>query len=684
MLTVGDFVGVNSGSFDGTSGNATLPATTAGNTVVIVVQTPTVATNLPSGFVSDGATSSTTFVSVFRKSGVSAGETSWALSNSIGQLTAWVAMELSGLAASPLDAQINEVATSVANGSNWPDPTGGSKTPDNAAVDTVVLVAHGAEVGNATPPSWASQTNGFEEFAEQSAASAIASVGLSVSRKLPYAIGPFRSSATLTTPAVANTGYVCVVYAAVDSPYVPIVVAADGFEYGPAAGLTTGPNPVLASITGSPTIVSGDALATGNYCLECTGTSPVNVVLGGSANGRVDQVSLWFPSSLPANDLELAFIETASSDLVLRYRTASQKLAVQVGAGSEVLSDLVVSAGVKISVNLRLDQTGATYFGDWQIDYGDGVYISQAQASGSGTAGSAVTGVRLGRITGAAGTVRYDDVVAASNLGSFPLADCQVIGLLAEAVSVNGTTANVNTFTNNGTMATFDAAAALAAIDEVPPTVGASADGIAGVAGTSGTDIIIIGMHTYQAVPTHSIRAVRVLICGWAAGTQANNVRWRGYDGTEEVTIFSIADPNFDNTSTPGWICKMHNPSGGWTQTKLDNLEYWMTWGDPTPNIGLHAIYAQVVLAAAQAQGVFGTAGDINVTAQIDPKTASILSLETATPGGKGTDVVYEESSIPTTITVPADSSNVEVIDAPDFPTVNLITLQPDPEPPLA
>jgi hypothetical protein len=234
---------------------------------------------------------------------------------------------------------------------------------------------------------------------------------------------------------------------------------------------------------------------------------------------------------------------------------------------------------------------------------------------------------------------------------------------------------------SNATGGAWNATTARDSIDEVPPTVGASADGFCQVTAAA-SDYVEIPMETWQAAPTGNIRAVRMCVCGWAAAATAATIGFRGWEGSAETTLLAATDTNFDNTSTPAWVCQMYRPANGWTQAKLDALAFRVGFSDDaTPDIGIHAIYAEVAVQTTTTQAMFGTSGDVTVSAAYDVVTGGVSGLATATPAERGITLHYEINTSPTDVAVGAASSDTRTIDAPDHPTTNYVAIYPDPEP---
>jgi hypothetical protein len=172
--------------------------------------------------------------------------------------------------------------------------------------------------------------------------------------------------------------------------------------------------------------------------------------------------------------------------------------------------------------------------------------------------------------------------------------------------------------------------------------------------------------------------------CGWAVSTTAATIGFRAFDGTTETTLLAAANPLFDNsTTTPGWVAKMYKPATGWTQAALDALAFRVGFStDATPDIGVHAVYAEVAVQTSEVAGVFGLAGSDRtmVESQTDPVSGGIEGLTVTTPPSRSATLTYEKAGSPTTVVVPPETVQTEVIDAADAATVNRIDLSYDPE----
>lgn len=688
---------VATGGFNATSGNATLPSgTTAGNTVLVAFATYTRSMATTAGFVIDSAASAaTTRIQLFRRSNVPAAETSWAFTTGVANACAWVAVEIEGMdPTTPLDVSVAAV-TNVTTGTSISTGT----TPTSTTYDGLVLGLVGASISGTTPGTLSAWTGGYTEIGQSGQAgptnSAVVGLALLGTESLSTFSTSASHSATLTV-SFPGAGW-AVVYTAANAKRAANVVNMAGFEQGLAAGLATGAAnaPAFDTIGGTPAIVSTNPRS-GSYCLELSSSAAAEWVqwagaasFGSAGTYAVPRFGVYFPSSLPSGDLDLFNLAGASGanvanqNVTLRYRSASQKLGIQirdpVGAVdyTEVLSALPVVVNAWYAIDIRYSAPTLTV--DWQVDG-----VDQAQASALVMQPSST--LSLGWFGASTGTVRYDDVVLSRTPGHYPLGNFRILPLKpdpAGTLTISGTTANFNTFSANGTMAAWNAATALAAIDDLPPTIGASADGIAQIT-LAASDYVEIPMETYDAPANGGVaRAVRMYACGWGAGSPAAaTIGFRGYEGSAETVLWSVADPAFTNsTTTPGWVCKMFKPTGGWTQAKLDTLAFRMGFsGDATPDIGIHSIMAEVAIQQGTTETMFGTVGDVQVTVDRAPDSSGIITMTTVTPEGKATALHYEESGTPTDVTVAPASSRDDVLDAPDHPSTNYVAIYPDPE----
>jgi hypothetical protein len=383
----------------------------------------------------------------------------------------------------------------------------------------------------------------------------------------------------------------------------PSTVLCTGFEAGSIAGASSGTSgsKLADSSAGTGTVVSTSPRS-GTYCLELSGTAAAANLkwdantLGSSKTAVVATVGVYFPTSLPSADLDLITVElsTGGFDIQVIFQQSTGKIVAVDGANSVV--GPVVSANTWYRIDLRVDVSGANTIVDMAVD---GTTYTQASTSNTGTS---IFSFALGRLGAQTGTVRYDDVVVSVTAADYPLGNHKVLLVKPDT---GGTTTEIGTanatarFTSNGTLdTTHNSANILAALSEVPPTIGATASGVH--QRTSGVgNAVGVPMTTYTLAAGESVSGLRVLIAGWAASSTANNIEVRAYNGSTETTLFPKADPAFDNSTTaPTWIAKMY--AGVTDQTTLDALVVRLGYSDDvSPVPGAHAIYGEVAVGVS-------------------------------------------------------------------------------------
>jgi hypothetical protein len=651
---------VNSGSFNGSSGDASLPTgTQAGSTLLIVITSGSGLVNTVAGCTRDSPSSqgSNARIYCWRKTNTSAGETAWTITLGTSSLCRWSVFEVAaGLLADDTPLDVTNSNNQTAGTSSGTSASSGTSSP-SSTYDGLVLCAWGTfNDVDATPITVSGHSK---------------AVNLSVAMKTTQQLGEFSSSVdasqTLQLSPAKVAGGIVLVYSAQGAKRAADVALAVGFGWATTAGLTTGfaGNPLADSQAGTPGIVA-DTFLGGTHVLECSATSAAEN-LKWTATGALSQnnptsptvevfrFDFYFPGSLPSADVEVAIFDigATTADCVLRYRSASQKLGVQIGTGTEQLSAATVAADTAYGLDLLLDTSTGTHTAKWRLNQVDQTDATLAAAS------QAITGPQLGWTTAATATVRYGNLVVSKVKSHYPLGPFKVVTLKADpagTLTVSGSTSNFNTFTANGTMAAWNATTARDAIDELPPTIGATADGLAQVAAAS-TEYVEIPLETYQAVSDEAIRGVRMLACGWAASGTTALIGFRSWDGTTEYTLFAaVDDPQFDNsTSTPAWVCQMVRADTGtrpvWTQTKLDALAFRVGFsGDATPDIGIHAIYAEVAVSlslyATQQNDSIQSGGEFLITAQPGQTAGELLDVKQASHEAKGWTVTRTGSTM--------------------------------------
>jgi hypothetical protein len=569
-------------------------------------------------------------------------------------------------------ADTNPAGTSIAR----------STTYDGKAVAIWKSQATGSTV-----PTFSAQTNGFIEQTDHGTTDGSNAVGVSVAWQDVQTLAAWESTATVSGGTVTSQ---------------VIVLTAEGAKREANIGhFWTFPDelsgyPACHSVspsglrywetqTGSPTIDSDGLRLSGTSSIQQIGGNAVSV-LSGTNNPKAGLRRLRFRINSVTGNLEVArsTAGVGGGHVVLRYVAALSKLGLQVGTGTEQLSDATVTTGVWYDVQWRLNGTTTAHTCDWRVNYGSG-WVDQTQATftASGALSTSWTPL-LGWSAASTGnlSVAYD--TGSVYFAHYPLGDYVGVFLgpdTAATPTVTGTTADYRRFTANGTIdGAYNGADIMAAIDDWPPTFGASADGLAIVTASANT-LILIPMATYNAASNgQRVVAVRAVVPLWAASGTASTFALSGdatnSDGTLVEILANDIDYNADASSTPPWLAKLWRPANGWDQAKLDKAMLIPDSGDPNPDTGPHAMGLEVLLTVAEVMPLFGTMA----TQTLDPASGAVIAVtvNTSVEPGKTADLVYEEVGSPTTVPVAANTSHTEIIDAPDMPTINRIELHPE------
>jgi hypothetical protein len=375
--------------------------------------------------------------------------------------------------------------------------------------------------------------------------------------------------------------------------------AVTGFEFGTIAGLVTGlAGAKLFDVsTGSVAIVTTTP-RTGTYCLELAPAASIanlqwtTDTLGTSQTfGRV-VFAFRFVGSLPSGGTKIALF-SANFNAELSYNVATGKLA----AGWETESAVdgpTIAADTWYVIEMQARFT-ATKTIDWSVDG-----VAQTSVTSAGADGT-ISAFYLGTYESETFTARYDDVVIYTDTSTIAALGPHRVRLLqvdtADSVTLSGTVANFNTFTANGTMAAWDATVARDNIDELPPTISASADGFAQITSAI-NDYVQVPLTSYTLTGTETVTGARMVVPGWAASAAANAVSFRSWNGTTETTLFATADPGFDNSTTaPAWMCKMLTLADIDTQAELNALAIRVGFSSSAGvDVGVHAVYVELAV----------------------------------------------------------------------------------------
>lgn len=733
-LNVDNLIQINSGSFEGTSGTVSLPGvSTADNTIIIAAGVGGNGAGTFSGAPADTAfkkASSGTQGTrlghpyVFLKASSPGGEQDFTFTVTGGsQQVCWAIFEATNLDAteeyiegSGVPGALDQSSTvpisnpNVAVSSQTVGPFSGSVISYSSMVMAVFFAT------NTTPtaPTIGDPSDGFVTVATASVANGSRAHALTVAVASSLSLVNYQSTATITPDSQFYATMVA--FTAIDAKHAPLPDAISGFEIGTATGLTSlgiavgdGPPPWDAS-AGSPTIISSDA-RTGSYCLELSSvaaienvgwTAPASPAPQGNlnkgfGNGPVMAVDIFyvkFPTALPLTDVELAWYEVSPSGITatLWYRAATQKLGMKVGTGTEVGSDATVAANKWIGINTLYDPRTSAHQMSWAVDYDSldaaSGPIVQSAASGTGMTAGRVTGAYLGWPTARTATVRYDDRFLCRTRKAFPLGRVNVRPLKVDPAgtpTISGTTANFEVYTSNGTGSAWNAANARNAVDDIPPTIGATDDGVMQV-NVATADYVEFPMETFVAAPDHVLRAARWYWAPWAGSGNPAACRFDILDGSLTRTIDFTADHGADDTAL-FWLGGIHRGPSATTfylldQAKVDGFKCrWGFSNDANPDTGIRSMLIELVTQPATVIGVLsGEGGAFRVYVRQDPNSSAVASYLGTTPAGtRGMTMYGTIDGVDWSQYIGPNTTYEKLIGASDIGQVTAIGMTPDP-----
>jgi hypothetical protein len=709
-LTQDDIIqGPVSGSYNATTGTVSLPNPTSDGTTVVVCLMHAGATNptmtgftRPHGVAAGGARPY-----ILYKPNVAAGENNWATGVTTAFPTVWFAMEIANL--SRLSAPETWSNPAVGGMSSVTSIASATSISPSYSYETLSFCfAGGINSANATVPTFSGHTGDFVELAEVSRTDGATATAAQLSMNVGVDIGSYQSTVTSSvTLSAANS--TIVTFTAEGARRVPNLDVLSGAEFGTTAGITTGVTgaPVLDFRNGSVSVVTTSP-RTGTYCFEASGTSAA-ANFGWTTAGAMGLYTMpsgftlhrqmavrfaFFMPSLPAGDLTLASLDNGTglsgAGAQVVYRSASQKIGVQIVEsstvqGTEVLSGTTVSAGVWHTIDFAVDMTNRTraqrFWAFWRLNDVDQVTAEVTTSLQSTVA--TFSQLAFGWRTASTGNVRFDDIAAAKHPGSYPLGDIKVHPLTVDTSSSAAVTtaANFSTFTANGTInSTFVANTARDAVDELPVTVGGSADGFVQDA-TGASDYVTIPLNTRNlATNLEALRGIRLLCALWAntASTPSGaTLGIRTHDGTDEITLFAAAETNAQNSTTaPAWMARMLHTLSSATpptlsQTRLDALVARIGFStDALPLVGVHAVMAEVAVRAAQSFQV-AEADGATLYAYLDPDTNNVVALRLVAPADGDAWGYYVINGSPVNRTASAGLEDLYVIGAETNQTVS-------------
>jgi hypothetical protein len=483
----------------GSTGTATtslatsLPGgTTAGNTVVIVFVcnqgsggiTPASGFTLAKGTGASGIT-------VWYKSEVAAGETSWTFTTAISSQYSWYAVEMSNVdPVDPVDATAGNTTPSLT-------ATGGTRstatTALNAGLNTMVLSVFGVEKGTAFNASWDSYTNGSDEVTDVDPAGATG-YALAVARKfIEGSTGTFETTATVThtSGGTVSTWAAIVAFRAADAPIVAPLAHLMGFEWGThgganvngVTGMFAGPLGPVGTF-GTNYLIQAASARSSSYGLRVVQSGAAAYVRAGSTTARFGSFGFNVRVVSATGTVVVAEVANSIGTVIyaqLLYDSSATKFGVRCSTtGTTQWQSGTTALSTWVWIDWRMKVNASAFTADWRIETATDTYTDQTQATFSTAANTSFDTLHLGGNASQTATFDFDDVIVSRYYVAYPLGPHRVRLLTVDPAgtpSVSGTTTNFSVFTANTTLGAWNATNARNAVDEVPPTISAAADG---------------------------------------------------------------------------------------------------------------------------------------------------------------------------------------------------------------
>src|SRR5262245_21929200 len=324
-----------------------------------------------------------------------------------------------------------------------------------------------------------------------------------------------------------------------------------GMEHGL---VSTAGGGIFNTVTGAPTADTA-TVRNGAYSLRIADTaagSSVNALKTFTAANVVVARFAVRLSALPGVNSNLAYVDTATTDLVFGFDQATQKFQLTQGASS-ALSASTVNAATWYVIDLRYDMRANPILADWRING-----VAQTQVSRAAAATTA-TGFGLGSTVNAnIYTANYDDIFVANAATAYPLGDGNVIRLIPDGVGTHNTPVN---FSNND--GTAINASSWQRLDEIP--LGSGSDWVRQTV-TGATSYLEF---TFGNTNETCISEVSAVLAFHSAGNPANSAKASAFDGSTESVVF-----NGDMGGTAlQYVSAIATPaSAPWSQSTVNGL----------------------------------------------------------------------------------------------------------------
>jgi hypothetical protein len=603
-------------------------AITEGNTILILVgcvntdandSTPPELSAWPEGFNTDFednfAQPDLALMALSRVAGLNE-PTTWDLTPfGTDKRVSWCVLEWDGLPGEP-----SFIASSVNAFSATAGVAFGAGTTPALGYSGTLQVALFSHVNTGT---WSGYTAGFTERADTNTLPSFAVA-------TAYSTSPAAATCSAAPSSTQLALAALIVYRVADADFDDPPAYMNGFEIGTHNGLlnTTNPSPAhraCSSILGTvgTDISVHSATPPGPwsaYYLHIVQAGAakyfrVDSTIFGTQYAAVKGFHIRVVSSTGLVVLAEIYQTAGGTSTQLVYDTATSKLGVRwnpVGA-----SDL---SGAELDVAWQVGTTppGTWVWVDWRVLgfggpnrrtdwYLDGVEQPSPVLRNFQTV-SAVGHFNWGANVAQTVTFDVDDSLFSGVGPAFPYTKHHVRLLTVDPAgtpSISGTSANFSVFTANTTLAAWNAANARNALDERPPTISASADGVCQTV-SAASDYAAFPMATYKLPSSRKVTGVRMWAAAWGGtGAGAGTMEIRGHDGAAEASLFPAGtawDPDSITTpsaTVPPWVTAQWHPAGGWDQVKLDAAVLRVGFSsDATPDMGVHCLYLEAAIRA--------------------------------------------------------------------------------------
>ena len=299
----------------------------------------------------------------------------------------------------------------------------------------------------------------------------------------------------------------------------------DGFEMGRIFG-NHGTSLAVGANTGN---VTADATTVrhGSYAMKVVANgvaTNAQRLLNVATSDAVMRFSVLL-SSLPSSDVELARTGPSSgTQLQLLYHSSTQKLALQFSGGASVESTNTVAAGQWYVIDMRIDQSTATWAASWRVNQ-----VAQTGRTVSGTAGTNVYSLWMGTTLANTFTADYDDVAITTSSGDYPLGDGKVLMLRPSGM---GTSVGAGNLSNDDGSAI--GAASYTRVDDIP--MANSTDYIQQTV-ASNTSYVELN---FEDTTDSCVRMVQGLEMNYLGNVnQANDAKTSIFDGSTERVVYT-------------------------------------------------------------------------------------------------------------------------------------------------